>query len=83
MTTLNKVNGGFSGAKGYCLPVAAIVVTCGFALKSTEMKSSDRIQAQGKEVGQIVSSDWREKSKTKTAFQQRDRPRETWRCASD
>lgn len=75
MTTLNEVNGGFSGAKGYCLLVAAIVVTCGFALKSTEMKSSDRIQAQGKEVGQIVSSDWREKSKTKTAFQQRDRPR--------
>jgi uncharacterized membrane protein (Fun14 family) len=73
MTTLNEVIGGFSGAKGHFLLVTAVVATCGFALKSIETKSSDRIQAQGNEDGQIVSSDWRENSKTKTAFQQRDR----------
>jgi uncharacterized membrane protein (Fun14 family) len=76
MTTLNEVVGGFSGAKGHLLLVTAVVATCGFALKSIVTKSSDRIQAQGDEDGQIVSSDWRENSKTKTAFQQRDRPSE-------
>ena len=74
MTTLNEVVGGFSGAKGYGLLVAAIVATCGFALKSIEMKSSDRIQARVTEDGQIISLDWRENSKTKTVIQQRDRP---------
>ena len=79
MTTLNEVAGGFSGAKGHLLLVTAVVATCGFALKSIVTKSSDRIQAQGDEDGQIVSSDWRENSKTKTAFQQRDRP---WEAAA-
>jgi len=74
VTTLNEVIGGFSGAKGHFLLVTAVVTTCGFALKSIETKLSDRIQAQVNEDGQFVSSDWRESSKTKTAFQQRDRP---------
>ena len=79
MTSLSEVIGGFSGAKGRCLLVAAVVAICGFAMKGMEMNSSGGIEARSSGDSRIVSSDWRENSTTKNAIQKRGR---TWGAAA-
>lgn len=74
MTRFGEVLGGFSGKKGRWLLLAAIVAGFGFVLNTVDFSIPSKGPVAGKKE-EVVSSDWRENSRTKVTIEQNTR---TW-----
>lgn len=75
MPGISEAFGGFSGAKGRWLMIAAVVTMGGYFLKTSNLLSTNHSRPSSTESGRVVSSNWRENSRKKIEVEERGR---TW-----